>query len=287
MGLKADYYRFLTRQGPADFSRGIPYARCVEYPEVVRRLALVPEDRLLDVGSRYAPLPQVLALRYRCSVVAVDPEPDFAERRTAMARRVPEARRLMEEGRLRFLVRDAAGLPFEDGHFAKISAISVVEHIADERPVIRELARVLAPGGRLVLSVPYDPYRDEPKYYRSSVYVKGRRPAEEFYQRFYNDRNLEERLVEPSGLRPLSIDRFGEAAFNAHNRIYGNAKIPWPVRRLFFQPFAPILAPLLIRPLAPERFRRKTKMYTADMAILVLEKPGPGNEARPPRSAAS
>ena len=48
----SDYYRYLWRLGPIAFSRGMPYGRCVEYPEVVRRLELRPEDHLLDVGSR-------------------------------------------------------------------------------------------------------------------------------------------------------------------------------------------------------------------------------------------
>jgi SAM-dependent methyltransferase len=271
--MKGAYYRFLLRQGPLAFSRGMPYARCVEYPEVVRRLDLGHGERLLDVGSRYSPLPQILAIEYGCLVTAVDPEPDFERRQTAMARRVPRARALLEEGKLRFLVRDAASLPFPDGSFEKVAAISVLEHILDERPVVRELARVLAPGGRLAISVPYDPHRDEPHYFRRRAYVTGIETREDFYQRFYNDRNLEDRLVRPSGLVLRSLDRFGEPGFNAHNLLFGNERIPWYVRRVLFQPLAPLLAPILIRPLEPSRFRHKDKMYTADMAILVLVKP--------------
>lgn len=270
--MTGSYYRFLIRQGLLALSRGMPYARCVEYPEVVRRLELGIGDRLLDVGSRYSPLPQILAIEHGCSVTAVDPEPDFERRQMAMAKRVPRARALIEQGKLRFLVRDAADLPFPAGSFEKIAAISVLEHILDERPVVRELARVLAPGGRLVVSVPYDPHRDEPRYFRRRAYVTGSESREDFYQRFYNDRNLEERLVQPSGLALYSLDRFGERGFNAHNMLFGNERIPWYVRRALFQPFAPLLAPILIRPLEPSRFRHKEKMYTADMAILVLTK---------------
>jgi SAM-dependent methyltransferase len=271
--MKGAYYRYLLHQGAVAFSRGMPYARCVEYPEVVRRLALQEGDRLLDVGSRYSPLPQLLALEFGCAVTAVDPEPDFERRQKEMARRVPRAKALLDAGRLRFLVRDAGELPFPDGSFDKIAAISALEHILDERPVVRELARVLAPGGRMVISVPYDPYRDEPRYFRRRAYVTGSESREDFYQRFYNDRNLEERLVQPSGLTLHSLDRFGERGFNAHNLLFGNERIPWYFRRVLFQPFAPALAPLLIRPMEPSGFRHKEKMYTADMAILVLVRP--------------
>ncbi len=271
--MKADYYRYLSKLGPVAFSRGLPYARCVEYPEVISRLQLRPSDVLLDVGSRYAPLPQILALRYGCTVHAVDPEPDFREKQLAMTRKVPAAEALRQAGKLEFRVADAADLEYPDASFTRISVISVLEHILDEGPVVDELVRVLAPGGRLVISVPFDPWRDEPRYHRRSVYVSGTESEDSFYMRYYSMENLNERLIEPSGLVLESLDTFGEPWLNAHNLVFGNPHIPWYVRRLFFQPLAPLLAPLLIRPLPPERFRRKTKMYTADVAVLVLVKP--------------
>jgi SAM-dependent methyltransferase len=272
MGLRLEYYRFLLRQGPVALSKGIAYARFIEYPRVLDALELKPGDKVLDVGSRYSPFPQLLALQCACSVVAVDPEPDFRERQIAMARRVPRAKRLVDEGRLEFLVEDAGALSAPDRSFTKIAAISVLEHIVDETQVVRELARVLAPGGRLVISVPYDPWRDEPKYYRKNPYVLEEKERESFFMRYYNDENLRRRLVDPSGLALRGITYFGEPGFNAHNLLYGNHQIPWPLKRIFLQPLVPILAPLLIRDLRPEQFRRKTKLYTADTAVLTLER---------------
>jgi hypothetical protein len=57
MGLRLAYYQFLMRQGPVEFSRGLAYSRFIEYPRVVEALELQHEDNLLDVGSRYSPLP--------------------------------------------------------------------------------------------------------------------------------------------------------------------------------------------------------------------------------------
>ncbi|MET1059878.1 MAG: class I SAM-dependent methyltransferase [Nocardioides sp.] len=48
----------------------------------------------------------------------------------------------------------ATALPFRDGAFEVVAAFDVVEHCADEAQALAELARVLAPGGRLLLSVP-------------------------------------------------------------------------------------------------------------------------------------
>lgn len=48
----------------------------------------------------------------------------------------------------------ATQLPFADGSFDVASAFDVVEHCADDRLAVAELVRVLAPGGRMLLSVP-------------------------------------------------------------------------------------------------------------------------------------
>lgn len=281
MGFRLNYYRFLVRQGPIELSKGISYSRFIEYPRVVDALELKSGDVLLDVGSRYSPFPQLLAIQYGCEVVAVDPEPTFQKKQVSMARRVPAAAKALDSGKLQFLIEDAGKLSFPSNHFSKIAAVSVLEHIVDETHVVKELARVLKPGGRLVISVPYDPWRDEPKYYRRNPYVLDDKSREEFFMRFYNDENLRQRLIDPTGLELRTITYFGEPGFNAHNLLYGNPRVPWPIKRLLFQPLVPVLAPLLIRDLRPEQFRHKTKIYTADTAVVVLTKPLDGARLRP------
>lgn len=46
-------------------------------------------------------------------------------------------------------------LPFSDGQFDTVIIMEVIEHVADERAVLSELLRVLAPGGRLLLTTPH------------------------------------------------------------------------------------------------------------------------------------
>ena len=48
----------------------------------------------------------------------------------------------------------AMSLPFRDATFDLVSAFDVVEHCEPEAAAVAELARVLRPGGRLLLSVP-------------------------------------------------------------------------------------------------------------------------------------
>jgi len=45
-------------------------------------------------------------------------------------------------------------LPFDAGTFDLAVALDVLEHVADDEAALRELARVLVPGGRLLVTVP-------------------------------------------------------------------------------------------------------------------------------------
>lgn len=50
-------------------------------------------------------------------------------------------------------------LPYPAGAFATVFSNSVLEHIPDVAPVVREAGRVLRPGGRFIFTVPSDHFR--------------------------------------------------------------------------------------------------------------------------------
>ncbi len=88
--------------------------------------------RILDVGS--ADGPSIGWLRGRGHHVSLDLDP----------------RGLARGG----VCGSVLSLPFADGVFDVVTAFDVVEHCAPEHAALDELRRVLAPGGRLLLSVP-------------------------------------------------------------------------------------------------------------------------------------
>jgi len=45
-------------------------------------------------------------------------------------------------------------LPFADESFQVVTMLAVLEHIEKEKQILREIHRVLIPGGKLVLTVP-------------------------------------------------------------------------------------------------------------------------------------
>lgn len=51
-------------------------------------------------------------------------------------------------------VYDGTHLPFPDAHFASAGALNVLEHVEDPEGFVKEVVRVVEPGGRVVISSP-------------------------------------------------------------------------------------------------------------------------------------
>jgi ubiquinone/menaquinone biosynthesis C-methylase UbiE len=104
---------------------------------------LVPGRRVLDAGCGLGYGTALLANAGASTVTGVDVAAAVVE----VARgRVPAGVELVEG--------DVHELPFPDGSFDAVVCFEVIEHVEDSARVIGELARVLAPGGVLLVSSP-------------------------------------------------------------------------------------------------------------------------------------
>lgn len=67
---------------------------------------------------------------------------------------------------------DAVDLPFAGGSFGAVLATEVMEHLPDPDRFLREVGRVVRPGGVVLLSVPFmEPLHEEPRdFYRFTPY---------------------------------------------------------------------------------------------------------------------
>lgn len=54
-----------------------------------------------------------------------------------------------------YLIEPNGGLPCESGRFDTVVSFNTLEHVFHIEPTLKELARVLAPGGRVVFAVPF------------------------------------------------------------------------------------------------------------------------------------
>ena len=104
---------------------------------------LAAGKRVLDAGCGLGYGSRILRHAGAADVVGVD-----------IAEAVVEAACAVEEPGLRFEVGDVGELAYENGAFDLVVCFEVIEHVQDQRRVIGELARVLAPDGTLVMSSP-------------------------------------------------------------------------------------------------------------------------------------
>jgi SAM-dependent methyltransferase len=74
-----------------------------------------------------------------------------------------------------FQYASADRLPFPDASFTVVSMLDVLEHLPDPQAAIREVNRVLVPGGRLIISVPHRGTFGFIDAQRSSMFAAGRR----------------------------------------------------------------------------------------------------------------
>jgi 2-polyprenyl-3-methyl-5-hydroxy-6-metoxy-1,4-benzoquinol methylase len=91
-------------------------------------------------------------------------------------------------------VESSHPLPFENGRFDLVTMLAVLEHLTEPRFVIEDIARVLRPRGRLVLTTPK---KSADKLIR--IYVKDLDDEHETYFEEMSMKKLVEGVLRPVG----------------------------------------------------------------------------------------
>ena len=221
-------------------------SRYLELPFVARELDARPGDRVLDLAS-----PKLLAVNLALAGIEVT-SVDALESEVEAWRRLAGRLLLM-----RLEVADGRKLPYADASFEHAYSASVLEHIPDggDEAALRELARVVRPRGRVVLTVPYaleywEEWHDRPLYGRQEE-----RAGRHFFQRWYDDARLERLL----GASPeLRVRRSDVVRLQPNWNAAFNSLFPW---LLPLGPFFGLLA-------------RERQDPGGDVARIVLERLG-------------
>ncbi len=108
----------------------------------LERVAPLSRGRLLDVGCGDKPYFELFS-PYVSEYIGIEHEAVFNATASAAKQRGPD------------VVYDGKRLPFDDGAFDTVLCVQALEHTPQPRDLIREMARVLEPDGKLLLSAPF------------------------------------------------------------------------------------------------------------------------------------
>lgn len=147
-------------------------------------------------------------------------------------------------------------LPFEDGEFDTILLSDVLEHVPQPEPLWGEISRLLAPGGRVIVNVPFYYWLHEQPY--------------DYYR--YTEFALR-RFVERVGLRLLRLDPIGGAPEIVADIFAKNVlRVPWIGRSL--AALSQSLTRFVIRTKLGKKVSEATRDGFPFGYFLVAQKPG-------------
>jgi SAM-dependent methyltransferase len=162
-----------------------------EYVHIADRIAAEQLDPVLDWGCGWGQVSQLL-LERGLQVESFDYR-EGAELHVEALPAFPEVSA--------YLSGDPVALPFPDAHFQSVLSCGVLEHVQHPEASLKELHRVLRPGGRLLIyKLPNRFSYLELIARRVGLYYHGMWPSDRVY-----DRNLAVDIVTRNGFR---VDAF-------------------------------------------------------------------------------
>jgi ubiquinone/menaquinone biosynthesis C-methylase UbiE len=173
--------RFLIRQHlPAGLRRIYSFNQYERDRWVAAQAATIPSgSRVLDVGAGSSPYRSLFAhCEYKTQ--------DFAK--------LESDQFLGQKGYGAIdYVSDILSIPVPEASFDVILCTEVLEHVPEPIRAVQELARILNPGGRLLLTAPLGSGLHQEPYHFYGGYTP------HWYQKFLAEAGFEEIVVEPNG----------------------------------------------------------------------------------------
>ncbi len=184
----------------------------------IRAMKLASNSAILDVGTSTGTNLRMLGDLAYDNVIGLDQS--------------PEAIHFCQSKGLGMVKKgDICAMPFDDNHFNLVLATDVVEHVDDDAGALREIARVLKPGGSALITVPtfqvlwglQDDISHHKRRYRKSQMLKlveeaGLEPKKDYYFNYilFVPIWLARRMID---LFNVKVDSEGEIGSPVINRI--------------------------------------------------------------------
>lgn len=110
-------------------------------------MQVTPDDQILEIGFGPGELiGQLAALATRGFVAGIDPSETMVAQATARNRAAIEA------GRVELRPGDISAIPYPDARFDKVCTVNTIYFWPDPAANLREVSRVLKPGGRVFIT---------------------------------------------------------------------------------------------------------------------------------------
>lgn len=217
-----DFVAFNAKLGFSRFLSGIDYERCLEFPAAYNNLLLQGSEKVLDLGSGARSIfPLFLAYHTNCEVFATDIG-DYVFKQEKLGRGIPEIAAKIKSKQFIVEIQDATKLSYANSFFDRVSAISTLEHFPDDGDTraMKEIARVLKPRGIAVITCPYIYNGYKEQFLKRKVYTTEYENKPVFFSRYYDDEQLEKRLISPSGLSLKHVEYYGEKTVKFYHSVW-------------------------------------------------------------------
>lgn len=130
-------------------ARGMALGHRAFYENTAKALRLTENDRFLEIGFGSG-----LFIKKYASHASRIAGLDHSQDMVALATSVNS--RLIEAGKAELRRGDASSIPWEDNEFSAAAAIETFYFWTEPEAALREILRVLAPSGRLVIEMSYN-----------------------------------------------------------------------------------------------------------------------------------
>lgn len=235
------------------FLKGLDYFRFIEYVILFQAFDKfnIRKGKILDIGCGEEPLPLYLVSKKTFSVIALDIDRKKIQLQKHYAKKV--ARKSNNKLNCDFLLGDAEHIQLKDDSVDAVICLALLLLLPGDKDklIMKEVKRVLRPGGYAFISISYGRIYGE---FNNDVVAKG-------FSRIYDAKAIQERISGPSGLREVDCVFFEDRLIPFSKWWY---RLPF-LLRLPFRWCCPLLSLSFLK--------HGRTLRSADGVMLILRKP--------------